>query len=259
MLKKWIKAATMGVSALLAGWFVMNLDAQNTNLQNLGAAPELHEGIWLNTDTPLKLENLRGQVVLLEMWTFDCYNCVNTLPYVTQWWETYQDEGLVVIGNHMPEFSYEADLNNLRYALTEYGVTYPVLQDNDQFTWDAYNNRYWPTIYLIDKQGNIRYQKIGEGAYEATERAIETLLAEDYIAPEATPESTTTTLWSLSATEIVNVRNSNSLQAIVIGLIQPNEAYYIRDEAQGWYKIEFDNQEAWVWGGLVTVNGSQPQ
>jgi uncharacterized protein YgiM (DUF1202 family) len=257
MLNKWIKTAAVGVSALVASWFVMNLDAQNTNLPNLGVAPELHEGIWLNTETPLKLETLRGQVVLLEMWTFDCYNCVNTLPYVTQWWDTYQDEGLVVIGNHMPEFSYEADLNNLRYALTDYGVTYPILQDNDRFTWDAYDNRYWPTIYLIDKQGNIRYRKIGEGAYETTEKAIQTLLAEEYTEPEDTLEETT--LWSLSATEIANVRSGNSLQATVIGLIQPNEAYYIRDEADGWYKIEFDNQEAWVWGGLVTVEGNPTQ
>lgn len=151
-----------------------------SNLPNSGPAPELNNTIWLNTDAPLRLADLRGKVVLLEMWTFDCINCIRTLPYVISWHNEYASQGLVVIGNHYPEFNYEADLGNLEAAIARLGVTYPVAQDNDGATWRAYNNRYWPTLYLIDKWGNIRYQHIGEGAYSSTEHNIRELLAESY-------------------------------------------------------------------------------
>ncbi|NOH13346.1 MAG: hypothetical protein HND51_17030 [Chloroflexi bacterium] len=97
-----------------------------------------------------------------------------------EWFYKYSDQGLVVIGNHYPEFSYEEDLDNLKDALVRLDVPYPVTQDNERRTWGAYNNRYWPTLYLIDKQGDIRYVHIGEGAYDETEAAIRTLLAEEY-------------------------------------------------------------------------------
>jgi thiol-disulfide isomerase/thioredoxin len=147
-------------------------------LENLGPAPELHNETWLNTDQPLRLADLQGKVVLLEMWTFGCINCQHVIPSIRSWHQTYADQGLVVIGNHYPEFSYEADLDNLKAALVELDIPYPVAVDNDRETWSAYNNRYWPTLYLIDKQGNIRYTHIGEGAYQETETAIQTLLAE---------------------------------------------------------------------------------
>ena len=97
-----------------------------------------------------------------------------------EWHEKYEDAGLVVIGNHMPEFSYESDLDNVKDALARLDVPYPVAIDNERLTWRAYNNRYWPTIYLIDKQGQIRYTHIGEGGYGETERVIDALLAEPY-------------------------------------------------------------------------------
>ncbi|NQS92017.1 MAG: redoxin domain-containing protein [Chloroflexi bacterium] len=97
-----------------------------------------------------------------------------------EWHETYQDQGLVIIGNHYPEFSHEKDLDNLKDAVYELDIQYPVAQDNDGKTWRAYNNRYWPTLYLIDKKGNLRYIHIGEGAYDETEAAIQALLAETY-------------------------------------------------------------------------------
>ena len=147
------------------------------DLPDLGLAPELHNGPWINTDA-LKLADLRGQVVLLEMWTFGCYNCRNVLPHVSQWYQDYMDDGLVVIGNHYPEFDFEANFDNLQQAVKDLNINFPVLQDNDRQTWAAYHNRYWPTIYLIDKQGHLRYQHIGEGAYAQTEAAIQTLLAE---------------------------------------------------------------------------------
>ena len=136
--------------------------------------------IWLNTDQPLRLAELRGKVVLLEMWTFACINCQRVVPYLRDWHDRYKAGGLVVIGNHYPEFSHERDLNNLRAALTELDISYPVGQDNDRATWTAYRTRFWPTLFLIDKRGQIRYTHIGEGHYAETESAIEALLAEDY-------------------------------------------------------------------------------
>ena len=148
------------------------------DLQNLGPAPELKNEIWLNTDGPLRLADLRGKVVALEMWTFGCINCKNVLPSLIEWHEKYADQGLVIIGNHYPEFSYEEDLDNLKEAIDRLEIPYAVAQDNDRATWGAYNNRYWPTLYLIDKHGDIRYVHIGEGAYAKTEAAIVQLLNE---------------------------------------------------------------------------------
>jgi thiol-disulfide isomerase/thioredoxin len=229
---------------------------QNTaTLPIVAIAPELHEGIWLNTDTPMKLATLRGKVVLLEMWTFGCINCIRTLPYVSEWHETYAEDGLVVIGNHYPEFGYEADLNNLRAALGRLEVSYPVLQDNDRVTWSAYQNRYWPTIYLIDKWGNIRYKHIGEGAYATTEKAIETLLAETYSPPvNATPEAETPLIEGLTPTEPLNVRSGPGTNFDIIGRIFPNEAYYIVSENNGWYQILFDGATAYVSGEYVILS-----
>lgn len=147
-------------------------------LEDEGPAPEIEGEIWLNSDVPLRLEDLRGEVVLLEMWTFGCINCQRVIPHLRGWHEEYADEGLVVIGNHYPEFPYEEDLGNLRDAVNRFEIAYPVVQDNAGRNWRAYSNRYWPTTYLIDKRGHLRYQHIGEGAYKKTEAAIQTLLAE---------------------------------------------------------------------------------
>lgn len=149
-------------------------------LPDLGPAPELTNDTWLNTEGPLRLADLRGRVVLLEMWTFGCINCRNVMPSLKEWHTKYKDEGLVIIGNHYPEFSYEEDLENLKNAIARYEIEYAVAQDNDGVTWRAYQNRYWPTLYLIDRQGHIRYVHIGEGRYQETEENIKALLAEIY-------------------------------------------------------------------------------
>lgn len=149
------------------------------SLPSQGPAPELENDVWLNSP-PLRLAGLRGKVVLLEMWTFGCINCIHTIPSVRSWHHQYKDAGLVVIGNHMPEFSYESDLDNVTEALVRLDVPYPVAIDNDRRTWRAYNNRYWPTLYLIDKHGDIRYVQIGEGNYARTEEVIQALLAEPF-------------------------------------------------------------------------------
>lgn len=150
------------------------------SLPDLGLAPELTNNIWLNVDSPLRLADLRGKVVIVEMWTFGCINCQNVMPSLKEWYAKYKDQGLVIIGNHFPEFSYEADLANLKDAIARYGIEYPVAQDNDGATWKAYKNHYWPALYLIDKQGHIRYVHIGEGRYTQTEENIKALLEEEY-------------------------------------------------------------------------------
>jgi thiol-disulfide isomerase/thioredoxin len=150
----------------------------SASLPDLGLAPELTNDIWLNVDAPLRLADLRGKVVLLEMWTFGCINCQNVMPSLKEWHSKYKDLGLVIIGNHFPEFSYEADLDNLKESISRFDIQYPVTQDNDGVTWRAYKNHYWPALYLIDKQGHIRYVHIGEGRYTETEENIKVLLKE---------------------------------------------------------------------------------
>ena len=150
------------------------------SLPDLGPAPELTNAIWLNADSPLRLVDLRGNVVLLEMWTFGCINCQHVIPSLKDWHHKYAGQGLVIIGNHFPEFSYEADLENLKDAVAKNGIEYAVTQDNQGKTWQAYRNHYWPTLYLIDKQGRIRFVHIGEGRYNETEENIKALLEETY-------------------------------------------------------------------------------
>lgn len=223
-----------------------------SSLPDYGPAPELTNEVWLNTAQPLPLSSLGGQVVLLEMWTFGCYNCVNTLPYVRAWHDTYAEQGLVIIGNHYPEFDYEADIDNVRDALVRLDIRYPVAQDNDRRTWDAYANRYWPVIYLIDKRGHLRYQHIGEGAYTTTEANIQDLLRESYTSPaEATPDAP---VQSVSATTDVNVRSGAGVDHPAIGMIHPDEAYLVRGEAGSWYRINYSGQEGYVSGEFVTVS-----
>ena len=168
-----LDAETPGISSTQAASVTKSPKA---NLEDIGPAPELTNTVWLNTDQPLRLANLRGSVVLLEMWTFDCINCQHVIPSLIDWYGKYHSKGLVIIGNHFPEFDYEANLSNLKQAIIRLQIPFPVAQDNDGKTWNAYNNHYWPTLYLIDKQGNIRYEHIGEGSYTETEAAIQTLL-----------------------------------------------------------------------------------
>lgn len=147
------------------------------SLPNQGPAPELFNQTWLNS-APLKLADLRGKVVMVEFWTFGCINCIHVTPSVKQWYDTYHDQGFEVIGVHAPEFSHERELGNVKKASQELGVTWPIAIDNDFATWNAYGNHYWPAMYLIDKAGNIRYYKVGEGGYERTEEIIKALLSE---------------------------------------------------------------------------------
>ena len=140
------------------------------------ALPEF-QGIsqWLNS-APLTASSLKGNVVLIQFWTFSCINCQRTLPYVTRWHRDYADRGLKVIGIHTPEFPFEHDINNIKAALSKHEITYPVPVDQEFKTWKAYQNEYWPHLFLADRQGIIRYDHIGEGAYDTTEQKIRQLL-----------------------------------------------------------------------------------
>ncbi|MCK1393426.1 thioredoxin family protein [Bradyrhizobium sp. 1] len=140
------------------------------------AAPDF-AGIsnWFNSK-PLNIAGLRGKVVLVDFWTYGCVNCVNTLPHVTELYAKYKDKGLIVVGVHTPEFPFERSASNVQAALKRHGITYPVAQDNDSRTWDAYSNRYWPAQYIIDQNGKIVFQHEGEGRYDEIDRTVAKLL-----------------------------------------------------------------------------------
>jgi thiol-disulfide isomerase/thioredoxin len=141
-------------------------------------APEF-SGItsYINTNET-KLSDLKGKVVLVDFWTYSCINCIRTLPYLVDWNQKYSDKGLVIVGIHSPEFEFEKNIDNVKQAVTRFGIKYPVLLDNDHGTWNAFQNSYWPRKYLLDSEGYIRYDHIGEGGYVETENAIRNLLAE---------------------------------------------------------------------------------
>jgi cytochrome c biogenesis protein CcdA/thiol-disulfide isomerase/thioredoxin len=147
----------------------------------LGEAPEFTgTQQWFNTpgERPLSLRELRGQVVLIDFWTYTCINCIRTFPYLRAWDERYRDRGLTIVGVHTPEFPFEREAGNVAEAIEQSELRYPVVQDNEYATWNAYANQYWPAKYLIDAQGRVRYVHFGEGEYEETETAIRELLAE---------------------------------------------------------------------------------
>jgi len=155
--------------------------ADASSLPDLGPAPEFSETEdWFNTpgDRPLTLTQLRGKVVLIDFWTYTCINCIRTLPYLKAWDAAYRKDGLVIVGVETPEFAFEKDAGNVQDSIEQFGLHYPVVQDNNMGTWNAYSNEYWPADYLIDAKGNVRYATVGEGDYDKTETAIRALLAQ---------------------------------------------------------------------------------
>jgi cytochrome c biogenesis protein CcdA/thiol-disulfide isomerase/thioredoxin len=154
---------------------------QDVSLPTYGQAPDFTDTQeWFNTPggEPLTMEGLRGKVVLIDFWTYTCINCIRTLPYLEAWQQRYARQGLVIVGVHSPEFPFEKDASNVEAAIRQNHLTYPVVQDNDLGTWDAWGNQYWPADYLVDSAGNVRDAHFGEGDYDGTERAIRTLLRE---------------------------------------------------------------------------------
>ena len=137
---------------------------------------------YINTTPEQLAKEMEGKVILYDIWTYSCINCVRTLPYITAWNDKYADEGLLIIGIHSPEFEFEKNLSNVQMAVSKHGIKYPVVLDNDWETWKAFENRYWPRKYLADHEGYIRYDHIGEGAYQETEKIIQQLLDERALA-----------------------------------------------------------------------------
>ena len=153
-------------------------DAVEESLPVEGGAPALSGAVeWLNSP-PLTLEALKGKIVLVDFWTYSCINCLRAIPYVRAWAEKYRDQGLVVIGVHAPEFAFEKNLDNVRKAVLDLKIDYPVAVDNDYAIWRAFQNQYWPAHYFLDAQGRIRHHHFGEGDYDGSERVIQQLLAE---------------------------------------------------------------------------------
>jgi len=184
-----IIATGIGIMSIVFSSFDEKLESANitserdsiTKIDKSGfkRAPDL-VGIahYLNT-TPEKLsEEIKDKVILYDIWTYSCINCIRTLPYITAWDDKYADQGLLIIGVHSPEFEFEKDPDNVKIAIEKYGIDYPVVLDNDMETWKAFDNRYWPRKYIADHEGYIRYDHIGEGGYQKTEKIIQQLLDE---------------------------------------------------------------------------------
>ena len=188
-------ASTSGVEQSLIDRFHPNVQAQNVPAKNPGAMmmmsatppgsatgpqtmPDLSGAIaWINSP-PLNGEQLKGHVVLVDFWTYSCINCLRSIPYVRAWAKKYKDSGLIVIGVHTPEFAFEKDEDNVKRAVSELKITYPVALDNDYKIWKAFNNSYWPADYLVDATGHIRHHHFGEGKYDESEQQIQELLKE---------------------------------------------------------------------------------
>jgi cytochrome c biogenesis protein CcdA/thiol-disulfide isomerase/thioredoxin len=158
-------------------YFVSKVKAESMDNAQ-GAMPSLAGAVeWINSPA-LTNESLKGKVVLVDFWTFDCINCKHTLPYVKDWAKKYEKDGLVVIGVHTPEYGFERIIDNVRDKVKEYGITYPVAIDNNYAIWRNFDNQYWPAHYLIDAKGQVRYTHFGEGSYDTQEKMIQQLLEE---------------------------------------------------------------------------------
>ncbi|KQS88096.1 MULTISPECIES: cytochrome c biogenesis protein DipZ [unclassified Rhizobium] len=181
VLDKLHTARSPAPSSEVASNSMMALDTTSpfhADLPIEGQAPSLDGAVeWLNSP-PLTIEQLRGKVVLVDFWTYSCINCIRTVPFVRAWAEKYKDQGLVVIGVHAPEFAFEKKIDNVKKAIGDFQIGYPVAVDNDYTIWRAFENSYWPAHYLIDAKGQIRYHHFGEGNYQQTEQAIQDLLRE---------------------------------------------------------------------------------
>jgi thiol-disulfide isomerase/thioredoxin len=162
--------------------------AEEARLDDYGAAPDF-TGIeeWINSP-PLSMAGLRGKVVLLDFWTYSCINCLRTLPHIRAWDDAYRGDGLVIVGVHTPEFAFEREPDNVRRAVRDHQIEYPVALDNEYGTWQAFQNRYWPAKYFVDRRGRLRYVHFGEGDYDESERVIRELLAEDASGPLVSDE-----------------------------------------------------------------------
>ena len=158
-----------------------NIETSRIDKEKASKYPKAPEFVgierWINSE-PLTMEQLKGKVVLVDIWTYTCINCIRTLPYLKEWYKKYQDKGFVIVGVHSPEFEFEKEYENVLNAVNQYQLKYPVALDNNHATWNAYQNNYWPHKFLVDIDGYVRFDHIGEGGYDETEKVIQELLKE---------------------------------------------------------------------------------
>ncbi|MEV4606794.1 cytochrome c biogenesis protein DipZ [Neorhizobium sp. LMR1-1-1.1] len=221
-----------------------------------GRAPSLGGAVeWLNSP-PLSTEALKGKVVLVDFWTYSCINCIRTVPYVRAWAEKYKDQGLVVIGVHAPEFAFEKKIDNVKKAISDFKIGYPVAIDNDYRIWRAFNNSYWPASYLIDAKGNIRYHHFGEGNYGRTEQAIQDLLREAGSDVATTAPVKPEAKGAEASADLKDIRSGETY----IGYRQAtgfasNEG--LRPGSSGTYSIETPSLNEWGLSGSWTVGAEE--
>jgi cytochrome c biogenesis protein CcdA/thiol-disulfide isomerase/thioredoxin len=215
-------------------------------LKDFGPAPEF-AGIsdWINTpgSQPLSLAKLRGKVVLVDFWTYSCVNCIRTLPYLKAWYGRYHDAGLVIVGVHTPEFAFEHVVGNVKRAVGEHDIRYPVAVDNGYKTWNAWANQYWPADYLIDRNGHVRDAHFGEGAYRETEDKIRTLLGERATAPHAAPKGAISVSGDVQTPETYlgsfRAQYSQEIHANTPFSYTPAGKSYVNDvQLQGQWRVE---------------------
>src|ERR1700694_2716466 len=211
-------AATVGAARLgVIGSAVQQMACAALTERDEGTLPSLSGATqWLNS-LPLTPPGLRGKVVLVDFWTYTCVNWLRTLPYVRAWDKKYRDHGLVVIGAHTPEFPFEKDIDNVRWAAKEMDVSYPIAVDSNYGVWRAFDNNYWPAVYVAEVNGRIRYHHFGESAYDETERIIHRLLSES---------------WRTTDNQLVSVTPRGLEVAANYGTLRSPESYLGYDKAE---------------------------
>ncbi|RDL47839.1 Thiol-disulfide oxidoreductase YkuV [Ensifer sp. M14] len=223
-----------------------------SNLPFEGGAPSLTGAVeWLNA-SPLTTEQLSGKVVLIDFWTYSCINCISTVPYVRAWAEKYKDQGLVVIGVHAPEFAFEKKIDNVRKAIEDFKIDYPVAIDNDYKIWRAFENSYWPAHYLIDAKGQIRYHHFGEGNYRQTEQAIQDLLREAGNEMATTTPVTPDAKGAEASPDLKNIRSGESYIGYkrAVGFVSPEGL--VADAANA-YSVEQPGLNEWGLSGTWSI------
>ncbi|VVE47880.1 Thiol-disulfide oxidoreductase YkuV [Pandoraea iniqua] len=222
-----------------------------------GQLPSLDGAVqWLNSP-PLTAQALRGKVVLVDFWTYSCINCLRTLPYVKAWAQKYRDQGLVVIGVHAPEFAFERDIGNVKKAVHDLGVDYPVAIDNNYAIWRGFNNQYWPAHYFIDAQGRVRYHHFGEGNYAESERVIQQLLREAGATQVASSISDVQASGIQQAADMRDVRSPETYVGYERAENFASPGGAVRNQANDYRAPSTPSLNAWGLGGSWKVGAEQ--
>jgi len=216
-------------------------------------APELKNiAAWLNSD-PRTIESLKGKVVLIDFWTYSCINCQRTQPYLNAWYDKYKDDGFVILGVHAPEFAFEKVTSNVQKAVVDANIKYPVALDNNFATWNAYENRFWPAKYLIDKDGQVRYTHFGEGDYAETEETIQALLKESGQTVNSKIES------NLSSGSAVRGQTAETYLGYERAERFANSDQFVADKPVGYSLMDNLKGHEWSLGGQWQVNDESSQ